>query len=60
MENLKAMSCHYTSIDPKYLEAWKEAHPGSILPPEKIPDELLKNLLDQRSISRLLQCLKEL
>ncbi|PMD39476.1 metallopeptidase MepB [Hyaloscypha variabilis F] len=53
LDELKAMSCHYTRISPQYMEAWKEANPESPLPPKSIPDELLENLLKRRRFSRL-------
>jgi metallopeptidase MepB len=52
-DELKAMSCHYTQIDPKYMEAWQDANAGRPLPPKTIPDELVKNLVQSRPISRL-------
>lgn len=52
-DELKAMSCHYTKVDPRYMEAWKEANPGADLPPKMIPDELLENIPAQRLMNRL-------
>jgi metallopeptidase MepB len=34
-DELKAMSCHYTRLDPKYMEAWHKAYPESSLPPKQ-------------------------
>jgi metallopeptidase MepB len=56
-DGLKAMSCHYTEINPKYREAWQEANPGCPLPPKTIPDELVENLIQSRPVSRLLHYL---
>lgn len=57
---LKSMSRHYTRINPKYREAWILAHPELPLPPEKIPDEVLDNLIEKRHKSRLKQHLGQL
>jgi metallopeptidase MepB len=59
-DELKAMSCHYIELDPKYREAWLEANPRCPLPPKTIPDELLENLVKLRPVSRLRRYLDQL
>lgn len=59
-EQLKAMSLHYTRVDPNYAEAWKREHGGVSLPPETIPDTYLENLVKRRSVERLGMSLRQL
>jgi metallopeptidase MepB len=53
-DELKAMSCHYTRVDPTYKAAWLEENPGRDLPSEKIPDDLLDRCLKARARMKLL------
>jgi metallopeptidase MepB len=48
-QELQKMSCHYTTLDPKYLQGWLEKHPGEPAPPRSIPDELLESVLASRN-----------
>src|ERR1700748_2330132 len=59
-DELKTMSCHYIRLDPDYMEAWKEANPGSTVPPKTIPGCFLENLVQQRPMFRLHRYLTEL
>lgn len=56
-EELRQMSCHYTTLDPGYLEGWLEKHPGEPTPPQTIPDDLLDSLVAGRNRHRVLQLL---
>ncbi len=49
---LQKISRHYTTIDPKYLEHWRQQNPGKPDPPEKIPMERLDSLLKGRNTMR--------
>lgn len=57
---LKKMSRHYTTLDPGYLEAWLENHPGETAPQPTIPDELLDGLVAGRNQHQILQLLDQL
>ena len=46
---LKALSQHYSTISPEYLEVWKSDNEGS-QPPENIPDELIETVLATRNL----------
>ena len=59
-DQLKAISRHYTRIDPKYMSAWQQENRGSTLPPETIPDELLFNLIQRRPVDRHHMSLRQL
>jgi metallopeptidase MepB len=49
---LKDISYHYTHLRPDYLTAWKAANPGMPDPPQKIPDDLLRNLVRTKHFNR--------
>lgn len=57
---LKHMSCHYTKLDPKYLEAWQSEHPGESVPLERIPDEMLDSLIQSRNVNRAMWFVRQL
>lgn len=59
-EELKQMSCHYTSLDPEWLEDWRSHHPGQPIPPTQVPDELLNPLVKSRNHNRALWLLNQL
>lgn len=59
-EVLRSMSRHYTTLDTKYKKSWLEAHSDADLPPEKLPDHVLENLVHMRSKSRLALHLQQL
>jgi metallopeptidase MepB len=52
-DELKAMSRHYTRVDPAYMEAWLKDNPGQEVPPERIPDELLQRRLSRRGPTKV-------
>ena len=52
-DELRALSRHYTRVDPAYMEAWKKDHPGCVIPPEKIPDELLQQRIKRRAHAKV-------
>lgn len=54
---LLEMSCHYTTVDAKYLQKWQEEHPGEPLPPTKIPEKWLDDLLASRNRGKVLRLL---
>jgi metallopeptidase MepB len=58
---LKALSRHYSSISPDYMEAWKEAAGDSAKKPEeRIPDELINNLIRTKNLNGALFNLRQL
>ena len=59
-DEVKAMSRHYTRVDPTYEAAWLENNPGRTLPPEEIPDDLLDKRLDDRPRAKLYNLLGDL
>lgn len=59
-DEVRAMSCHYTRVDPAYEAAWLQENPGCDLPPEKIPDDLSDKILQRRARDTLYQVLGDL
>ncbi|KAI0149260.1 peptidase family M3 [Pestalotiopsis sp. NC0098] len=59
-DELRRMSCHYSRLAPKYLEAWQTSNPGKPHPPEKCPDELLEGLIRSRNHNRAMWYLRQL
>lgn len=57
--DLKEMSCHYARVTPDYLQQWKALHPGTKLPAECIPDELLDRLIGGRHLTKALGLLQQ-
>lgn len=49
---LKHLSCHYTKLDPKYLQQWRQDNPGLSDPEEKIDDQTLDSIIKIRNIHR--------
>jgi metallopeptidase MepB len=50
-DELREMSCHYTRLgNPRYVSAWQARNPGASLPPEKIPEHMLDDLIASRYI----------
>lgn len=45
---LQGLSCHYSILDQLYLADWRKQHSGEPDPPEKIPLELVGNLIQHR------------
>ncbi|KPM38153.1 hypothetical protein AK830_g8410 [Neonectria ditissima] len=59
-DQLKLLSCHFTKLDPRILRDWQKNHPGQEVPPEKIPEELLNDLVRSRTHNRALWYLRQL
>jgi len=57
---LKRLSCHYTTLDAKYLEKWRAENPGVQDPPKTVPDELVNDLTKRRYFNRGLYHLDQL
>lgn len=57
---LKALSHHYSSLSPEYEAAWKEQAKGQSKPDEKIPDELIENLIKTKHVNDALSNLRQL
>jgi len=66
---LKSLSKHYSSLSPEYLQAWQEQAAGSesdkadvatTKPAEKIPDELISNLIKTKHVNDALFNLRQL
>lgn len=57
---LKFLSKHYSTLSPEYLATWKENAPGQSQPPEKIPDELVENLIKTKHVNDALFTLRQL
>ncbi|KAG6362310.1 hypothetical protein INS49_010540 [Diaporthe citri] len=56
---LKEMSCHYTGVEPDCIERWKAQHPGISLPAEKIPEELLDQLIGSGDLNKALRLVQQ-
>lgn len=59
-DELKAMSRHYTLLDPTYAAAWLRDHPRSKLSPKTITDHLLGPLFKWRARGKTYQLLNDL
>ena len=57
---LKSLSRHYSTLSPEYLAAWKQQANGVMQPPEKIPDELVDNLIKTKHVNDALFTLRQL
>jgi metallopeptidase MepB len=58
---LKALSRHYSSLSPEYMEAWKEAAKDGVKKPEeRIPDDLIKKLIKTKNLNGALFNLRQL
>ncbi|KAJ5792836.1 peptidase family M3 [Penicillium pulvis] len=57
---LQGLSCHFTTIDEKYLAEWQKQHPDQPNPPIKIPEDLVKPLIKHRYSNRGLYHLYQL
>lgn len=56
---LREMSCHFTRVDPKFSQTWRAQHPGTALPSEHLPDELLDDLIASRDMNKALALLQQ-
>lgn len=59
-ETLSILSCHYTTLDPRYLTEWHARHVGAPDPPAKIPVDLSKRLINTRYLNHGLYYLHQL
>lgn len=57
---LSELSCHYTTLDPRFLNKWRASHIGEPDPPARIPGNLLKSLIESRYLNRGLYYLHQL
>ncbi|KAL8710607.1 MAG: hypothetical protein Q9220_004831 [cf. Caloplaca sp. 1 TL-2023] len=57
---LKALSCHYSSLSPEYENAWKEHASEGKKPDPKLPDELIANLIKTKHVNDALFNLRQL
>ena len=58
---LKALSRHYSSLSTEYMETWKEAAGDNAeKPEERIPDELIHNLIKTKNLNGALFNLRQL
>ncbi|KAL8949729.1 MAG: hypothetical protein Q9222_004190 [Ikaeria aurantiellina] len=59
---LKALSCHYSSLSPEYEAAWKEqqAKGAASTPDPRLPDELIANLIKTKHVNDALFNLRQL
>lgn len=54
------LSYHYTRLGPKLSGEWKARHPGKEVPPEKIPIDLLRPLIETAKPTRAIQHLQQM
>ena len=57
---LKALSHHYSTLSPEYEAAWEEQAKGEKKPSEKIPDELISNIIKTKHVNGALHNLRQL
>lgn len=58
---LKALSRHYSTLSPEYLNAWEDAAgQGSTKPSERIPDDLISKLIKTKNMNGALFNLRQL
>lgn len=58
---LKALSRHYSTISPEYAKAWRESAPDAVKQPEeRIPDNLIANLIKTKNLNGALFNLRQL
>ncbi|RJE22570.1 metallopeptidase MepB [Aspergillus sclerotialis] len=57
---LKSLSKHYSTISPEYLAGWKEQANGKPQPPERIPDDVIENLIRTKHVNDALFNLRQL
>lgn len=57
---LEQMSCHYSTLQPEFLEQWRKDHPGQADPPREIPGDMLDGLVQSRNAQRALWLLRQL
>lgn len=57
---LKALSHHYSSLSPEYEAAWQEQAKRQAKPDNKLPDELISNLIKTKHVNDALFNLRQL
>ena len=57
---LKALSCHYSTLSPEYLAEWQSVSSDEEKPSEKIPDEMIDNLVRTKHVNDALHNLRQL
>lgn len=57
---LKSLSKHYSTISPEYLSGWQEDAKGKPQPPERIPDDVIENLIRTKHVNDALFNLRQL
>ncbi|KAF7125365.1 hypothetical protein CNMCM5793_001543 [Aspergillus hiratsukae] len=57
---LKSLSKHYSTLSPEYLAAWQEQAKGKSQPPERIPDDVIDNLIRTKHVNDALFNLRQL
>lgn len=57
---LKSLSRHYSTLSSEYLSTWKESTSNHDPPSEKIPDELIENLIKTKHVNDALATLRQL
>lgn len=59
-QELKQMSCHYSSLSPEHLAHWQKQNKTTEVPLPGIPDDLLSSLVQSREFNRGLWFLRQL
>lgn len=57
---LKGLSRHYSTLSPEYLQGWQEQANGKPQPSERIPDEVIENLIRTKHVNDALFNLRQL
>jgi metallopeptidase MepB len=57
---LKSLSQHWSYLSPEYAAAWSETANGKAKPEEKIPDELISNIIKTKHVNDALFNLRQL
>lgn len=57
---LKRLGLHYTRTDLHLKEKWLREHQGEELPPERIPDDMIKRLIEGHQVMRSLWYLRQM
>lgn len=57
---IKSLSKHWSYLTPEYEAAWKASSSGSERPPESMPDDLIKSIVNTRHVNDALFNLRQL
>lgn len=57
---LKYLSQHYSSLSREYLQTWEKQAGATSAPPEKLPDEMIDNLIRSKNVNGALFQLRQL